>query len=238
MQCRYFIKSLESHFHLVFADGPFLSEMHEALKPVYTGMGDCYRWSRWLPHHAQVDHDAAIAEVDYSLTSAMDADRGTGEWVGLIGFSQGAKLAVSMLLDYQLRQIEDPSATGFAGAQWKFGIIMAGRAPPYSLSEKTIDNEHYVRLNELPREYDYEPSELQDKLRIPTLHVHGLRDPGLDLHRHLLRDFCDPASATLIEWDGGHRIPFKSSDVKLITDGILKVAKVGVSTSYRPRKHR
>ncbi|KAL9132379.1 MAG: hypothetical protein Q9175_006447, partial [Cornicularia normoerica] len=225
LQYRQFIASLEPHFHLVFADGPFLSEMHEDLKPVYSAMGPCYRWSRWLPHHPQLDNESAIAEVEYSLTSAMDADKGTGEWVGLIGFSQGAKLAFSMLLETQLRQQDDPSATGFAGAHWKFGIIMAGRAPPYSLSDRTMHSGYFVGVAELPQEYDYAASKIQDKLHIPTLHVHGLRDPGMKLHQDLLRHFCDPESVELVEWDGGHRIPFKSADVNPITDGILRIAK-------------
>lgn len=228
LQCRYFIKSLEPHFHLVFADGPFLSEMHDDLRPVYSEMGPCYRWSRWRPEHPPVDDDTAIDEIEYNLTSAMDADKGTGEWVGLIGFSQGAKLAFSMLLENQLREQYDPFSTGFAGVQWKFGVIMAGRAPPYSLSDRTKFSKHYSRLGELPKEYDYAASniQVQDKLQIPTLHVHGLSDPGLELHRHLFREFCDPASTALLEWDGAHRIPFKTWDVKLITDGILNIARV------------
>lgn len=67
--------------------------------------------------------------------------------------------------------------------------------------------------------------------------MHGLGDPGLDLHRDLLRYFCDPASTVLVEWGAGHRIPFKSADVKLVTDGILNVAKVRTSTLIRPQKH-
>lgn len=226
LQCRYFLTRLEPHFRLVFADGPFFSEMHEDLKPFYAGMGPCRRWSRWLPHHPPLDNETALAEIEYSLTTAMDADDGTGDWVGLIGFSQGAKLALSVLLENQLREQDDPFATGFAGVHWKFGIIMAARAPPYSLSDRAMHGNGYVRLCELPQESDYGASEFPDKLRIPTLHVHGLRDPGLELHQHLLRYFCDPASAGLVEWDGGHRIPFKPADITLVTDRIFKVAKV------------
>lgn len=165
LQCRCFIKSLEPYFHLVFADGPYLSEMHEDLKLVYGGQGPCYRWSNWLPNHPPHDSDSAIEEIEYNLTKAMEADRGTGEWVGLLGFSQGAKLAVSILLENQLRLKQDPSATGFAGALWKFGIIMAGRAPPYSLSDRTLFNEYYSRLGELAGDYDYAAFRPQDRLR-------------------------------------------------------------------------
>lgn len=200
--------------------------MHEDLRKVYAGMGPCRRWSRWLPHHPPQDHESAVAEIEHSLTSAMDADEGTGKWVGLIGFSQGAKLALSMLLENQLRQQDEPSATGFAGVQWKFGVIMAARAPPFSLSDRTMHSTNYMRLGELLQESDFAASEFPDKLHIPTLHVHGLRDSGLELHQNLLRYFCDPANTELVEWDGGHRIPFRPADVKLVADRIFKMAKV------------
>ena len=194
---------------------------------MYSGMEPCRRWSRWLPHHPPIEHESTIAEIEYALTHDMEADKGTGEWVGLIGFSQGAKVAVSMLLENQLRQQEDPFAPGFAGVQWKFGVIFAGRAPPYSLSHRTANNRCYEKLGDLPREngVDSTAAESPDKLRIPTLHVHGLRDPGLALHQRLLRCFCDAASTRLVEWDGGHRIPFKPLDVQLVTDNIFKIAK-------------
>ncbi|MCJ1271753.1 hypothetical protein MMC22_011658 [Lobaria immixta] len=228
LQFRYFLTRLEPHFRLVFVDGPFSSEMHEDLRPFYSEMGPCHRWSRWLPHHPPLDNESAIAEIEDSLTNAMDADQGTGKWVGLIGFSQGAKLAFSVLLENQLRHQENPWAPGFAGVKWEFGVIMAGRAPPYSLSHRTARSKNYVRPGELAQEheYDYAACEFSDKLRIPTLHVHGMRDPGLKLHQHLLRYFCDPANTRTIEWDGGHRIPFRPADVELVTDGIFKIAKV------------
>ena len=38
-------------------------------------------------------------------------------------------------------------------------------------------------------------------LRTPTVHVHGMADPGLHLHRRLLEQYCEEGSATLVEWD-------------------------------------
>ena len=54
------------------------------------------RWLRFLPEkHAGVDDDTAMEEIEYSLRSTMQEDdaRGAdGEWVGLVGFSQGATM--------------------------------------------------------------------------------------------------------------------------------------------------
>lgn len=61
-------------------------------------------------------------------------------------------------------------------------------------------------------------------MRLPTVHVHGLKDPGLDLHRALLDDYCSE-EATLVEWDGGHRVPIKTKDVLPVVHAILDVAQ-------------
>lgn len=223
---RYFIKSLAHDFRLVFVDGPWLSEMHDDLKPVYSHMGPCYRWANWKPHHPPMDNSLAIKEIECALMDAMKRDEGEGEWVGLLGFSQGAALAFSILLENQLRLQRDPWATAFAGVNWRFGVIMAGRAPPFSLNPISQKNHHYKSFTQPSQ--GREQASFSDpsltRLHTPSLHVHGLRDGGLELHRDLLGNFTSPAHTRLVEWDGAHRIPIRSADVKNITEAILEVA--------------
>ena len=57
-----------------------------------------------------------------------------------------------------------------------------------------------------------------------TIHVHGQRDQGLELHRHLYDKYCDEG-ARLTEWDGEHRVPIKTRDVASVVQQILSVAK-------------
>ncbi|MDI1488094.1 MAG: hypothetical protein OHK93_007368 [Ramalina farinacea] len=225
-QMRYFIKSLEHDFRPVFADGPWLSEMHDDLKPVYSHMGPCYRWANWKPHHAPMNDASAIREIESALVKAMSEDEGQGEWVGLVGFSQGAALAFSILLENQLRLERDPSSPGFAGVHWQFGVIMAGRGPPFSMSPHTQLNHHFKSLTQLPqgRKKSLRSDPFATKLRTPTLHVHGLGDGGLELHRDLLKQSASPAHSMLVEWEGAHRIPFRSTDVNRITEAIREVA--------------
>ena len=227
-QMRELIKSLGPHFRLVFADGPWISEMHDDLKPIYSHMGPCRRWGCWKPSHPSLDHSSAVRQVERSLTKAMVKDEGSGEWVGLIGFSQGAKLAFSILLENQLRLQKDGHAAGFAGVHWQFGVIMAGRGPPYNLSHSHKNPQHYSSLSGLSPvcESDLCSLPFSNKLETPTLHVHGLLDGGLDMHRHLLKHFTSPAKSRLIQWYGAHRIPIRSTDVTEITEGILEMAKV------------
>ena len=62
-------------------------------------------------------------------------------------------------------------------------------------------------------------------LGLPTVHVHGMRDKGLELHRQLLEQYCEDGSARLVEWDGDHRVPIKKKDVAAVVDQIRDVAR-------------
>ncbi|CAD0022466.1 unnamed protein product [Aureobasidium pullulans] len=94
------IKALPT-FRLIFADGPSTAPPGPGIVPVYEDYGPFRRWLRWLPEHADIDDEAAIEEVMYAIETCKRGDPGTGPWVGLMGFSQGAKLAASLLYDQQ-----------------------------------------------------------------------------------------------------------------------------------------
>lgn len=148
-----------------------------------------------------------------------------GEWVGLMGFSQGAKMSASLLFDQQVRE-EKGVNVGPRKTSWRFAVLLAGRAPLVSLSEYSAD----IRGLQDPELISEGFDQLDDpdgrcELRLPTIHVHGLKDKGLHLHRRLLEQYCEPGSTTLVEWDGDHRVPIKSNDVKSIVDAILDVSQ-------------
>lgn len=165
--------------------------------------------------------------------TALGAD---GDWVGLMGFSQGAKLSASLLFDQQVR--EEASRRGKAGAlmeprtTWRFGVLLAGRAPIVSLSEHSAGRPGLVSAGEIGEGVELLP-ELDEAaheaaghtLRVPTVHVHGLRDPGLHLHRRLLDQYCDPGSTMLVEWDGEHRVPIKTEVVDRVVRATFDVAR-------------
>jgi predicted esterase len=215
-----------SAFRLVFADAPFLCDAGPGVLPVFADAAPFRRWLRWIPGaHPALDDDAARDEIWWQLREAMDGDDaagGTGDWVGLVGFSQGAKMAASLLYEAQWRA---ESGLREPRPDWKFAILMAGRAPLVSLRAET-DGTGLQRAGEI-----YEaPRSVADgvgqhhTITRPTVHVHGLQDPGLPLHRKLLEDFCATEAASLVEWDGGHRVPIRSPDVKKVTEAILTAA--------------
>ncbi|KAF2766320.1 hypothetical protein EJ03DRAFT_180168 [Teratosphaeria nubilosa] len=218
MQARSLIRALPD-FRLVFADGPFFCDPGPGIVPVYQDYGPFRRWLRWLPEHLPIDDDSAIEEMFYSINTTKKEDEGTGPWVGMIGFSQGAKLASSLLYEQQIRVEKE----GKADTDYKFAVMLAGRSPLVSLSDFTI-SPACVRAGEISEGFHFE-GESPHVLRLPTIHVHGLNDPGLHLHRKMLKQYHDPKTSTVLEWDGNHRVPIKKTDVDPIVREIYRIAR-------------
>jgi predicted esterase len=233
LQMRSIIASFKDTFRFVFADGPFFCDAGPGIIPVYADFEPFRRWLRWLPEHREIEDSAAIDEIWWQLNDAMASDDrlgATGEWVGLLGFSQGAKMSASLLYEQQARQKlaeKGPlSEDDKKKPNWKFAILLAGRAPLVSLRPDTDSVTGLVRAGQISE--GFETLEVEDDshvLKIPTVHVHGLLDKGLHLHRRLLNQYCDPSTTTVVEWNGEHRVPIKSADVKMVSDAMIAVAK-------------
>jgi dienelactone hydrolase len=161
----------------------------------------------------------------------MDEDDrlgGTGEWVGLMGFSQGAKVSASLLYEQQVQTAAAASGSNLPKPNWRFAVLLAGRAPLVSLSPASAGCKALVDAAAISEGFqDVEPDAWDgyEKLNLPTIHVHGTKDPGIHLHRRLLNQYCDAESTRVIEWEGEHRVPIKSKDVGKIVDAIFEVAK-------------
>lgn len=230
LQCRALIRHLRPHFRLCFADAPFICGPGPGMIPVYKDHGPYRRWLRSSPEQPEIDPETAVRYIDHQLKRAMDEDNvkgATGEWVGLLGFSQGAKMAASLLLAQQKRA--EVLGSDQAGSGFRFAALLAGRAPLVSLDPDLVMSSALVNASECTMEFDQFPDgtigeEREHVVRLPTIHVHGCRDPGLHLHKRLLEQYCENGSTRLVEWDGDHRLPIKTKDVAAIVEQILDVA--------------
>jgi hypothetical protein len=237
VQSRNLVRHLQHSFRLVWADGPFLCDPHADVIDVYGSYAPFRRWLRWLPEHTDVDDASCIEEIGYAMRTAMeDDDRagGTGEWVGLMGFSQGAKLSASLLLEQQAREIKarkdkvdiETGLTGVPGVNWRFGILLAGRAPLSNLNPEILKSQALVDAGNLSEGFQFcKDVDEEAMLHKPTLHVHGMADAGLHLHQRLLHEYCEEGTATLVEWEGAHRIPIKTKDVDRVVAAIYDLAE-------------
>lgn len=291
MQARAFRAHLSTHYRLVFADAPYVCDAHEDIIPVYEHHGPFRMWYRWKkdqqrcagPKKPTIDSDPTLdaygddardgddiilADIENELQEIMgDDDRrgATGDWIGLLGFSQGARLAGSILYEQQLR-LEEAENThnsagstsspnkalqhvkGFAGGYWRFGVLIAGRGPFIRLRNLDVASRMTEAVGLMP-DYAKPHCPGEDSMRysddtgersnvqglwLPTLHVHGLQDSGLEYSRHWLKtQFLRPAledhrgmhGARLYEWDGPHRLPFRSVELIPIAKAIQHLDK-------------
>ncbi|ROV93875.1 hypothetical protein VPNG_09528 [Cytospora leucostoma] len=228
-QCRRLIADLKNEFRMVFAEGPFDSLAGSDVLSVYREWGPFKRWLRWQPEQPHIQQEVMVNELDKAVNGAMqqdDALGATGEWVAILGFSQGAKVAASLLYRQQLREAQGNTPTSL-NYRFLFGVLLAGRAPLFSLEPGTTSNNSMPDATHLSTAHDLSAVAHtgKDILRIPTIHVHGLRDEGRILHRQLYEEFCGSDTRTLVEWDGGHRVPLKAKDVALVSHNIRLLAR-------------
>ncbi len=200
-QCRVLEASLRAHgFRFVYVEAPFPSVPGPDVLSVYSKWGPFKAWLRSPDVLVPAPQD--IYAVEYSIATAVHADDlqgATGAWVAVMGFSQGARLAASLLLQQQQRFV--------GNFNFSFGLLLAGRGPLLDLCP------------------ELEASEKDTHLYIPTIHVHGLLDPGLAHHRKMYELCCDPGTTRLVTWDGDHRLPIKTADVQKVVSATLDMAR-------------
>lgn len=107
------------------------------------------------------------------------------------------------------------------------GVLLAGRAPLILLEPDSTSNTSVLDATHLSTADDLSmvTHTGENVLRIPTLHMHGLRDKGRSLHRQLYEEFCAPDAKIIVEWDGDHRVPLKAKDVAVVSNQIRLLAR-------------
>ncbi|KAL9064813.1 MAG: hypothetical protein Q9161_008633 [Pseudevernia consocians] len=232
LQCRELIAQLKGYFRLCFADAPYTCDPGPGMIPVYRDYGPFYRWLRWLPEHPRPDPASAAADIIKQLHRTMNEDDhqgATGAWIGLLGFSQGAKMAASLLFMQQKRA--ERFGNDHAGSDFRFAVLLAGRPPLISLDPDVIASPALADAAQCMMGSTVLPDELamcekgEHVLKLPTIHVHGLQDPDVDLHRLLMDQYCEKRCVRVVEWDGSHRVPLKKRDVAAVVEEVLSVAR-------------
>ncbi|KAL4738031.1 serine hydrolase FSH [Aspergillus similis] len=174
-----------------------------------------------------------------------DRAGGTGDWVGLLGFSQGARVAASLLYRQQRQQRmglaswgRDRKRGAATSTTYRFAILFAGRGPLLDLgfgsgsltgsSAASVSASVSASGSASGSESAAEEEDDEHLLSIPTIHVHGLRDPGLEMHRDLARS-CRPSSVRIVEWEGAHRMPITTKDVGAV---VAEIRQLAISRKY------
>ncbi|KAG5919294.1 hypothetical protein E4U42_006558 [Claviceps africana] len=232
LQCRGLFRALGDSFRFVFPDAPYCSPADPSIMPTYAHLQPFRRWLRWNQDQPNPGAEAIRRNIDGALREAMardDAVGATGDWVAIMGFSQGAKIAASVLLSQQLRTTKFGPRQ--AGTNFKFAVLLAGRAPLISLDPELTDSLALADADELTTGAfsqvtgSFLRGSEEHRLSLPTIHVHGTQDAGLEDHRRLLTDYCREGTTRLVEWDGDHRVVIQETDVARVAQEILMLSK-------------
>ncbi|KAL8663117.1 MAG: hypothetical protein Q9202_004154 [Teloschistes flavicans] len=198
IQTRRLQKALTEQFRFVFVDAPFEGPAGPGVLPFFEGMGPYRRW---------IDETGDDQDKIRPLLRKTMAEDG-GNFVGVLGFSQGARLALGLLHE---KQEDKPEAFHNFG----FGVFVCGTYPPLGLSSALFPITPTAMF-----ESQYWEEKHENILHLPSIHVMGDKDPFLYKSR-LLVQCSEPSSATIMEFNMGHHLPVIPADTQRLANRII-----------------
>ena len=206
IQTRKVIWSLKKYFDFQFLDAPWESPPGPGVLPTFADAGPYYRWARW---YESEDGDL----LKQRLRSKLQEPGGT--WVGLLGFSQGGRLAAGLLWDQERGKLDD----FLPGLDFKFGVFVGASYPVLHLSHgpKGSFNERDSK--------EYDPKYLHS-IHVPSVHVQGQQDHVLPAAKLMAQCF-DPNMAKILTPNIPHQMPLEEDENKALCDAILEAYREG-----------
>lgn len=195
IQTRRLYWRLSSRFRFVFAQGPIEGEPGWGMLPTFASLAPFHRWvSRRFQPGERGDEMVPTAEVevmDDIILRAMEENGGRSSFVGVMGFSQGARLAAGLVLRQQLELRE----RGFSKWGFRFGVFIGGPFPPFGLVDEDWQLDYPVMG------------------QLPTVHAWGRSDHVRQGAKELA-DACDGADTFVMDFEGGHHLPLTDGEAE------------------------
>lgn len=162
-----------------FVDGSFLCPALPGIEAIYGPQDECYAYFDPLSL-------SSICKATEDLKNYIAAD---GPFDGVIGYSQGAALAATLLVQDRAARPSHPTSL------FKCAIFLSGGVPfdPVAMGRS--------ELRELDPAVDGEP------ITIPTANIWGLNDFDFPNTSPKLCKLCKAECRTEVIHQGGHEIP-------------------------------
>ncbi|PBP27624.1 citrinin biosynthesis oxydoreductase CtnB [Diplocarpon rosae] len=214
VQCEQLQKLLSGSYELVFFDAPYERDAGPGVLPAfsYEQYGPYRTWftrsqddkERGDGRNAEGRGEGGVERV----LRLISETGGEGEWIGVMGFSQGTRVAGGVLLDQQRRrEMGLPEADG--ELNFRFGIMCMGGAAPM-----VSDIVHASYSDSL--------------INIPTLHLHGTKDINYQNGKKMWKTHYEANSTTVWDIDYHHAMPWYRADVIKFVDLIRKLDRDSV----------
>ena len=220
IQARRLINQLAPHFRFIFVDGPHECPAGPGILPTFENIQPYHRWylGNWNRISSTDYHLMPKEEVDavdsVILRAMEETEGGVGSFVGVMGFSQGARMAAGLMLRQQ-RLMPGKANKPLKGCRLKFGVLIAGPYPPITMADAADEPESHG---------DYAPLQT-----IPTVHAWGRDD---QFHDRITRmaDCCDSTETFILEYPGGHHMPTKHEPgaTSTLADYILEASRTAI----------
>ncbi|KAF5131368.1 Esterase FUS5 [Metarhizium anisopliae] len=206
VQGRKIFSALGKDFQFVFIEAPFLSTPGPGME-LFADSGPFYRWQ--CDMGASLSFDITTDEVNAERDKVralledhlLKKDDGQALFVGIMAFSQGARVATGLLM--HLAQMRRRGRTDDF-YDIKFAIINNATYPPLYLND--------------------EMTAAPERVMIPTLHIHGSNDPWRPESEHMLAEFFDLSCATVAGFTGKHQLPLAKDDVDEVVTAIRRLS--------------
>lgn len=196
---------LRRRFDFVFANAPFETAAGPGILPVFEDAGPFYTWVKpgdTAPEETTKLLERAIADQVAVIGRAF---------VGVMGFSQGARLTVGLLLDQQeQRQSHEMERTQMVdGTRPAFGVLLIGTYPALVL---------HGSLPESPQ-----------RISLPALHAIGRHDPYREDGKTLMAEYFQAWRSKTVEFQVNHRVPILKDEVKELAGQISLLYPLPIS---------
>ena len=188
--------ALRAHFHLVFVDAPFSSGPGPGVLPVFA---DCGPFYQWIHPPNQLLGQQRVRQI---LRDVIKLDG--GEFVGVLGFSQGGRQTAGLVADVQ--NGEDTQLP-----KWKFGVCLCASYPPLSMEWAMKQAAGQGWTGETDFHGEIREPDAKEIIHIPSVHVRGTLDPHCEKGRRLYKYF-DKEQAFSMEFVMAHNLPGAAGD--------------------------
>ncbi|KUJ21327.1 uncharacterized protein LY89DRAFT_609880 [Mollisia scopiformis] len=187
---------LSKTFTFIFLDGPFETRAGPGVLPFFDGCEPFFRWKS-----KSDDNVFATEEVEDEVrTLIRETLKTRDDWVGILGFSQGGRMAAGLLAEQERREEvgEEEEGAGF-----KFGVFVMTPEPPMT----GLVYEEGVEV----------------RIQSPSVLVSGKKDFWYESSKRMREKYFEEETSKLVEFDVDHRMPNASADVKIIALEVLRL---------------
>lgn len=228
VQCEALQRQLASTFVFEFFEAPFERDAGPGVLPFfkYEKYGPYKTWFQRARDGAELSDGRSSSLVKSEFSAGVRGGEGgvervwrllrgrdaelelegregeMGEWVGVMGFSQGTRVVAGLLLDLQRRKEMGRFRAG--DIDFKFGVLCMGSGPPMLSDLASVASDDSIIL-------------------APTLHLHGLRDGCYEGGKKQCHTYFEQSAATVYDIDYHHAMPWHRADLLRLAQGMREL---------------